>query len=177
MNNMKKYLKSEKNTKKHSTNYKIPKQKYIYTTKITKQRRQSWYILLCIMLLGTQLMKVFLAVTEKINTPTIEHITVLNWTEVKEVTLNQWNDVRGTSSVLETEHWNSCYFRLTNRKQRKWSIVMGWVSNKNRNRIVKVRNGNGGGVKQVLKLKHWSVGNSWWKNKCGNPGPGTRIQA
>ena len=61
---------------------------------------------------------------------------------------------------------NRAVFFLDNEKFRKGSGTGDWISNKRRNKMIKIKNGNrGGGLKQTIKLSHWNAGNSWWGNK------------
>ena len=45
-----------------------------------------------------------------------------------------------------------------------WGTQSSWLSNLQRNRIIKSRNGNGKSC-NILKVYHWNKGNAWWESK------------
>ena len=40
-----------------------------------------------------------------------------------------------------------------------------WLTSRVRNKVMKVKNGNRGHLKQNIRLYHWNMGHSWWEAK------------
>ena len=121
-------------------------------------------MLLSILLLISPGHDIFSRGKEHLPPPDLSSVTRISTTQ--DFTLDNWIIARGTTVNIGVQQWNLIYDKTW---MRKWSEVKGWLTQKNRNKLTRTKNGNRGGGKEhteTCTLECWRilVGNKKTRN-------------